>query len=578
MPARFFDVVVLGTRLGALATAALLTRRDFRVLVLGHGARPASYRYDGLPLRRRSFSPTFTASPAWRRQLAEMAQSQSFRRRSHPLDPMFQLMIPRDPHVRGGGGLRLDVPPDPERFSRELARALPTEQAGVEELHAALARLAAHVDPLIEADAVWPPGTFWERRETHRLRDALPEIANLATRGAPLSRRLSSRAEDEDVELARASDLAVLAEAAGLPRFRLGVALPAQFSTHLAYGDAMPALPLARLSAQWTRGPHGLAGDGDELAAFLIERIRAAGGDVRENDRCEAILAKNGRIEAVALEAEGEIDGCNFVIGDRATHQLLSLVRDEQASPVRGLVPAAVLARRFVVSVIVRRAMVPPTLGEHSFLAPRRATHDGGVHVHLQRASFATASTTGASDPGLAFGDAALDALEAELWVAEAILPEPGEAAPGVTSMPWPGGRADLRARQAVLATLRDHFPFLDAHALVIDSPHDGGALVDARGGAAREIDRATFRATGASLEAEPAEPLYRPWSDGFAGICGESVRSPLERLLAVGPTVVPALGLEGELMAAWGAARIVTKSDRRRERMRREMWSKIEL
>jgi hypothetical protein len=55
-------------------------------------------------------------------------------------------------------------------------------------------------------------------------------------------------------------------------------------------------------------------------------------------------------------------------------------------------------------------------------------------------------------------------------------------------------------------------------------------------------------------------------------------VRSPLERLLAVGPTVVPALGLEGELMAAWGAARIVTKSDRRRERMRREMWSKIEL
>jgi hypothetical protein len=30
--------------------------------------------------------------------------------------------------------------------------------------------------------------------------------------------------------------------------------------------------------------------------------------------------------------------------------------------------------------------------------------------------------------------------------------------------------------------------------------------------------------------------------------------------------------------LAAWGAARMVTRTDKRRERMRREMWSKIEL
>jgi hypothetical protein len=40
----------------------------------------------------------------------------------------------------------------------------------------------------------------------------------------------------------------------------------------------------------------------------------------------------------------------------------------------------------------------------------------------------------------------------------------------------------------------------------------------------------------------------------------------------------MPALGQEGEVIAAWGAARIITRTDRRKERMRRELWSKVEL
>jgi len=45
-----------------------------------------------------------------------------------------------------------------------------------------------------------------------------------------------------------------------------------------------------------------------------------------------------------------------------------------------------------------------------------------------------------------------------------------------------------------------------------------------------------------------------------------------------VGPSALPALGQEGELLAAWSAARLVTRTDKRRERMRREMWNTIEL
>jgi hypothetical protein len=40
---------------------------------------------------------------------------------------------------------------------------------------------------------------------------------------------------------------------------------------------------------------------------------------------------------------------------------------------------------------------------------------------------------------------------------------------------------------------------------------------------------------------------------------------------------VLPALGQEGELIAAWSVARLVTRRDRARRRMRQKLWSKLE-
>src|ERR1700733_7180914 len=99
---KHYDVVVLGAGIGALCTAALLARRSWRVLVLGQGFRPAHYSFDGLPLARRPFTFLASASPAWGRVLAELAQSQAFKRHGRPLDPMLQVFDPR---------VRLSIPP-----------------------------------------------------------------------------------------------------------------------------------------------------------------------------------------------------------------------------------------------------------------------------------------------------------------------------------------------------------------------------------------------------------------------------------------------------------------------------------
>ena len=72
--------------------------------------------------------------------------------------------------------------------------------------------------------------------------------------------------------------------------------------------------------------------------------------------------------------------------------------------------------------------------------------------------------------------------------------------------------------------------------------------------------------------------PLFSGSDGELGGLSGEPLRFPIGSTFGVGKSILPALGQEGELLAAWGTARAITRTDRRREKMRREMWSKVEL
>ncbi|MEO7112012.1 MAG: phytoene dehydrogenase, partial [Polyangiaceae bacterium] len=184
----------------------------------------------------------------------------------------------------------------------------------------------------------------------------------------------------------------------------------------------------------------------------------------------------------------------------------------------------------------------PGPLGHESFLIPDPAS--GRPEVHLQRHK-------------------TIDGRA--LLVAEAILD---------------AHRPDLfhAAREAVLSTVEEFLPFIERHYQVVDSPHDGRSLWDFRSGKRRSVDRALFRAHGASLDAEPMTAQWEITPPQLHGLAGEPLRAPLNGAFVVGKTTLPALGQEGELLAAWSAARMITRTDRQKERMRREMWRKIEL
>ena len=512
--AKHYDVVVLGAGIGALATAALLARRSWRVLVLGQGYRPATYSFDGLTLARRPFTFLAHSSPAWGRILVELAQSQTFKRRTVPLDPMFQVLAPR---------LRLELPPDLVLFGKEIDREYPEVRRVIDELYAELARTNAAADAAFERDVVWPPGTFWERRETARAAFSLPHF------------------QEEDAR-------EFLAEFPRDHEYRAIVETPAQFASHIV---RLPAFAVARLHGAWTRGLVRLPRGEEDLVDFLAERVRAHGGDTKLGERAARITQKRGRAAGVVVDGEENATGVQFVVTDLEARALLELAPDYDASRrALGALPDLIpTEHRFVLSMVVRDEGLPAPLADELFLLaswPHRGVDPRRPLIHLQR----TRPLGGA--PGTS------------LLVAEAILPE------GVTSV--------VGTREIVLACVERFLPFIERHYVVVDSPHDARPLWDYRGGEKREVERALLRSGGASVEAEPMVPRWRVEPRSFHGLAAEPLRAQLGNTFLVGRSALPALGQEGELLAAWGAARMITRTDSRKEKMRRDMWSKIEL
>lgn len=521
LTARHYDVVVLGRALGSLACAALLARRDFRVLVLGQGQHSALYALKGRLLARRATTLLSPTSPCYKRILHELAQTQRFRGRTHQLDPMFAVLAP---------GRRIEVPPNIERFSRAIEREFPEVRQLVDELYSTFAHVNAVADGVFEKDAVWPPGSFWERLETGRLSSQLPFINGDGQR-----------------------DL--------MGKFPVGHAyrqittLPAMFASNLSVpADQMPAFALARLHGAWTRGVHTLPGGEDGLSKFLLERIEAHGGSCELGQRAASIqLRPRGGFD-LQLDNEEEPTGASMLVTDLSGEALVDLFGGSGiSSKARYDWPRlTATAGRFVMSMVVKTRALPAPLPTESFVIPYTPGRKDPRKpvVHLQR-----------FDPA-DLGEAYQGPADETLLVGEIILPTRGPL-------------TLLEARQAIWDTLDEHLPFLREHLVLVDSPYDGMPAEDYTTGHRRDLERIHIPNTTPGAEA--MDWLWSVEPPEFHQLAGEPARGPIPNTYLVGKSVLPTLGQEGELLAAWSVAKLITKRNSTRQRMHRRMWTKIE-
>lgn len=511
MTASFYDVVVVGIRFGPLLSAALLARRGFRVLVVGQGHRPPTYETRGMLLPRAPSAFLAAHSPMARRVLSELALQTTFRRHAHATDPSLQIALPDH---------RLDLTVDPAGLDREIEREFPEVKRPVEDFHRLAERAGAQFDRLLERDLVWPPETFFERREFAR-----------ASAHQPFDR--SGNGRDP------------LGEFPADHPFRAVVRAPVAFAT-AEDPDQSNFLAAVRLYGAWLRGAANLDGGYEWLERTLIERIETHSGTVQPRDRVERILLRRGAPRAVRLAGSGEEIRCSFVISGCDLPELLQLLPDrqpfEELYEKRGEPQPRYF--RYTVNIVMNAEGMPEGMGRNVLVVrdPRRAMQgDNAVHVE-------------APPP---------DEQGRRLLCLQALLPRHAVEE---------GNRYLETARERLLAAVAPLVPFLGRHVILVDSPHDGRPIQDM-------AERTVIEPEAPWDRGPSTMPIVYGYPLKTAlGLGAMPVRTPIKRLLLCNEQVVPGLGDEGLFLAAWSAARVVSKADPKKEWMRRGRWTKVEL
>jgi phytoene dehydrogenase-like protein len=510
-PAASYDVVLVGTQLAPLLAGALLAKRGFRVLLVAQDELPPTYVAAGVTLPREPFNFLPAASPVARRVLSELALHQVFRRRATQIDPAYQICLPRH---------RLELAREAAIFDREVEREMPEVKRTVEDLLAACDRYDAMLDRVLDRELMWPPQSFFERRELAR-----------ATANQPFGKNGDA--------------LDPLNELPEQHPFRQVVELPARFADGMD-PDHPSGLRLVRYFSAWRRGGAVLDEGYATLRSMLIESIRTHSGEVREPEKVESILVRRQGACGVRIAASGEEIGASWVLVGSSLSTLLRLVPDR--TPFEELFERigepVVRHYRYTLNLRVAAEGVPAGMSRDVFFVrdpERPASEANALHVQV--------------DPP--------DAEGRQLLCVEALLPRRG-----IEDIPEYLGTV----RERVLASLGELVPFLGHHVELVDSPHDGRDVDDLRGG--KRVQAAESWARG---------PQTMRRVHGFPvstalGVCALPVRTPIKRLLLCNDQNVPGLGLEGLFLAAWSAARVVSKSDRRKDWMRRGRWGKLEV
>jgi phytoene dehydrogenase-like protein len=503
-----YDVVVCGGELTGLVTAALLGRRGYRVLFVGGEADRPTFEAAGHVLSRGPALLPPIGTPTVARVLQDLNCVQIVKRRAPALAPALQVVTPRH---------RFDLGADAEALGRELSREFGGERAAIEAALARVAGTSALVEPLLATEITLPPDGFWERREVARLESLLPK------RGTDLLAPLSAHHPMRAVVAAPAT-LAGAVAPDELPRANVGQSR---------------AFELARQGLCRFEGGYGA------LHALFREKLETFSGERREKVVPIEVVMRRGRAAGVRVRPRDETIGCEHLVWAGSAAGLYAICAEKP--PRRGPTGAPglrVVAYRYTLALLVGPEALPEGMGERVFLIsdPARPLIEEN----------ALAITVGQPTPR--------QPEQIPLWVECVVPAAPVEAGPGY-----------LRAlRGRVVDRLETLLPFFREHLIVLASPHDG-LPAELHASVAKPAAKKSAGAAPA-VPTLPLAPVYASEGESPFDVAALPHATGIKNLYLAGLENLPGLGLEGELVSAWGVSRLIAGGQPRRDPLRREV------
>jgi hypothetical protein len=408
---------------------------------------------------------------------------------------------------------RINVYAETDKWLAELDRELPGIRHQATDITRTLGEVRAELDMVTGRGLIWPPESFLERQQLSLT--ASTQRYDRQGQGWTSWNQLAHR------HPLRSAFEATLPHVSGL--------LPRQHS------DATRA----RLHGHILTGVTELAGGWQWFREALLARIRSWGGDVRPRERAESIRPAGRREHTIVLGRTGEEVGCSRIVHGAPIGELSQLLPDRAAmTPMFERVgePRA-RAYRCSVLVLVDTEVVPDALGALALVCPDETNPERAFWLRRR----------------------AVDDRRT-LFVASTLIDE----------HLIDTGSSPLRfAREEALDALRSVVPFLDDHAIWIDSPHDGLPPRSLRGNETPACSDPWARGPY-TMRAVYEYPTRRA-----LGVCALPTRTPVRGLYLCNAQVAPGLGFEGAFLAATSVARLISSRYRRQDWLRRGPWAR---
>ena len=410
-----YSIAVVGMDLAGLAYGAMCAKRGYRVLVVGQGQSGALYEHGGFTLARRIEMQFGLGSLAARRMFDELSRGQEMRNLPRPLEPSFQVVLPR---------ARVSVSTQPKLLERELRREFGGMDREISEFFRKVREVDGQVDEVLKVRPVLPPSGFLE---TLRFRSQVKKYPILDDEWA---------VDDP------------------LQRFPHGHPLRAFFNAPVRFVSGMvPARPypagFVRAVAELWKGTFVFERGPDALRDLFLSVI-ANSGDVRPRAQVAQIGVHRGKATHLIMRDRRETIGCDLVVCNTDPKRFGALIAQEQQNEeyhhvLHMLQP---ICHTFLGNFVVRARAIPEAMGRHVFAVAdlsQSLEEDNLVHI--------------ARDP-----DVGLVGEDREVRLITAAMRVPISAASG-----GPAAARELLDR--LQRRVEDVVPFLSEHLLYRHTP-----------------------------------------------------------------------------------------------------------